>query len=72
MATKVEQRLVTFNDTFAPLHKGDNKCYIWHEAIRGRNDPDIAPTFYHVIKNCNLNVMTFIFRVEDKCIGYKE
>nr|CAI5843351.1 unnamed protein product [Callosobruchus analis] len=22
-------RLVTFNETFAPLHKGDNKCHIW-------------------------------------------
>nr|CAI5831025.1 unnamed protein product [Callosobruchus analis] len=54
-------RLVIFNETFAPLHKGDNKCYIWHEAIRGRNAPDIASTFYHVIKNSNFNVMTFIF-----------
>nr|CAI5825991.1 unnamed protein product [Callosobruchus analis] len=52
-------------DTFAPLHKGDNKCYIWHKANRGRNAPDIASTFYHVIKNLNLNVMTFIFWMDN-------
>nr|CAI5830936.1 unnamed protein product [Callosobruchus analis] len=42
-------RLVTFSETFTPLHNGDNKCYTWHEANRGRNAPDIASTFHHVI-----------------------
>ncbi|CAH2000887.1 unnamed protein product [Acanthoscelides obtectus] len=58
-------RLVTFNETFAPLNKDDNKCYVWHEATRGRNAPDIASTFYHVIKNSNPNVMSFIFWMDN-------
>nr|CAI5865028.1 unnamed protein product [Callosobruchus analis] len=58
-------RLVTFSETFASLHKRNNKCYIWHEAIRRRNAQDIASTFYRVIKNSNSNVMTFTFWIDN-------
>lgn len=38
-------RVVVFNETFAPLHQGDNKCLLWHEAIRVQNVTDVASTF---------------------------
>lgn len=54
-------RLVVFNETFAALHHEKNKCLLWNEAIQGRNAPDVASTFYHVIRNASPDVMNFIF-----------
>jgi hypothetical protein len=43
-------RLVTFNETFAPLGKSSatkpNIPILWHEATSGRNASDIASAFW--------------------------
>ncbi|GFR81918.1 CAI-1 autoinducer sensor kinase/phosphatase CqsS [Elysia marginata] len=41
------KRLVVFNKTFAELGCGSRDfAAVWHKAIAGRQDEDIASTFY--------------------------
>lgn len=54
-------RLIVMNETFAPLHIGENKCILWHEAITGRSAPAIVSTFYKVITSANPKVNNFLF-----------
>lgn len=43
-------RLVVFHETFANLKPaGENKCVLWHEAIMGRNSPDVVSAYYNVL-----------------------
>lgn len=58
-------RLVVFNETFAALTKDDNICVMWHEAIRGRSASDVASAYYNIIKKCSIEVMKFIFWVDN-------
>lgn len=55
-------RLVVFHETFANLQAGkENKCVLWHEAIRGRNGPDVVSAFYNVLKRLNNETKHVIF-----------
>ena len=46
-------RLVTFNETFASKTPGKpDYCILWHEAIAGRNAPDVASAFLLLIHQC--------------------
>ena len=46
------RRLCLFNETFAEVGKKklkkekNNKAFLWHEGVSGRNDEDIASTFW--------------------------
>ena len=44
------RRLNVFNETFAGLGSRKRYATIWHEATAGRNDEDIASTYYSFIK----------------------
>ena len=44
------RRLNVFNETFAGLGSRKKYATIWHEATAGRNDEDIASTYYSFIK----------------------
>ena len=47
------RRLTVFNETFAGLGSRKNFATIWHEAISGRNDEDIASSYYTFLTaNC--------------------
>ncbi|KAF5281753.1 hypothetical protein FQR65_LT14548 [Abscondita terminalis] len=55
-------RLVVIHETFANLQAGhENKCVLWHEAIRGRNGPDVVSAFYNVLKRLNNHTKHVIF-----------
>ena len=50
-------RLVTFNETFAPLSQATvsnpNVTVLWHEATSGRNAADLASAFWSFFENVN-------------------
>jgi len=52
-------RLVTFNETFAPLggptSDNPNVAVLWHEATSGRNAGDLASAFWNFFINTNSN-----------------
>lgn len=55
-------RLVAFHETFANLQAAhENKCVLWHEAISGRNGPDVVSAFYNVLKRLNNETKHVIF-----------
>ena len=47
------KRLVTFNETFAPVGEGRGKAVgvLWHEAIMGRGADDIASTYIALLRS---------------------
>ena len=62
------KRLVTFNETFAPLRKFSKTKgivptgIIWHEGISGQNTEDVATTFAKVIRSAQYgDIKHFIF-----------
>ncbi|XP_030757813.1 uncharacterized protein LOC115883597 [Sitophilus oryzae] len=55
-------RLVIFHETFANLKKGgENMCILWHEAIMGRNSPDVTSAYYNMIKRLQNKTKHVIF-----------
>ena len=61
-------RLVVFNETISQLGKdGTYTAVIWHEALSGRRDEDIASSFYTWIKSLR-DVKTLTIWL-DHCIG---
>lgn len=55
-------RLVVFHETFANLKQGgENMCVIWHEAIMGRNSPDVTSAYYNMIKRLQDTTQHVIF-----------
>jgi hypothetical protein len=59
-------RLVTFNETFAPLggatENNPNVAVLWHEATCGRNAPDIASTYWNffIQVNCFIPIILWL------------
>jgi hypothetical protein len=54
-------RLVVFHETFANLKPvGQNKCILWHEAITGRNNPDVS-AYYNALIRLNDETKHVIF-----------
>lgn len=58
-------RLVVMHETFAALHRGKNKCIVWHEAIAGRSSPEVTSAYYNVIRNSLASVTKFLFWVDN-------
>lgn len=55
-------RLVVFHETFANLKPaGQNKCVLWHEAIKGRNAPDVVSAYYNVLIKLNTETKHVVF-----------
>lgn len=55
-------RLVVFHETFANLRaKGENKCILWHEAVMGRNAPDVMSAYYNVLIRLEDNIKHILF-----------
>ena len=55
-------RVVVINDSFAPILNKVTKCdmkalgVLWHEAIMGRNDEDVASAFIKACGRPNLEI----------------
>lgn len=59
-------RLVVFHETFANLKPGcKNKCVLWHEAIMGRNGPDVVSAYYNTLIRLNDSTKHIIFWVDN-------
>ena len=70
-------RLITFNETFAPLvRKGAQRgqenplAILWHEAVAGRDAEDVAATFWEFLKQNNDKKDITIYA--DNCAGQQK
>lgn len=55
-------RLVVFHETFANLKSGkQNKCVLWHEAVKGRTAQDVTSAFYNALIRLDAETKHVIF-----------
>uniref|UniRef100_A0A6P7FTT9 Uncharacterized protein LOC114333931 n=1 Tax=Diabrotica virgifera virgifera TaxID=50390 RepID=A0A6P7FTT9_DIAVI len=58
-------RLVVFNEIFASLGNGENICFMWHKAIRGRSAAADVTSGYNIMKNLSSKVSKLTFWVNN-------